>query len=99
MEVITWSNGEKYEKSTKKTEILSEESSNNDSNNKNQLMKESEYIHRKKQRDNQNEGNEILERHQIRRGYQNPFLSEKTYINVINDQEKFLTTLNSNNIN
>ena len=81
--------------------IIPINNSNNNSNNNsyNSNIIETEYIHRKKQRDNENEGNEILERHQIRRGYQNPFLSEKTYINVINDQEKFLTPLNSNNIN
>ena len=97
MEVVIWSNGEKYEKSFKKKEILLEDNSNN--NNCYNNIIETEYIHRKKQRDNENEDNEILERHQIRRAYQNPFLSEKTYINVINDQEKFLTPLNSNNIN
>ena len=94
MDVLIWSNGERYERSRKneKPQVVETIEINNSS------RIEGEYIDRKKSRDNEERRQAILERSMIRRSYQNPFLMDKNYINVINDQEKYLMPLNSNNI-
>ena len=56
------------------------------------------YIERNKNRDNEKKSEEIMNRNMIRRAYQNPFFEGQNYTNVIVDQGKYLTPLNSNNI-
>jgi len=92
MEAISWSSGEKSEKSFKKDKpILNDKAEIIDS-----LRNTAKYISRKDNRNDEQKKNEIIERYLIRRTYQNPFLGNKDYINVIEDQQKYLTPLNSN---
>jgi len=91
MEVIVWSSEEKYEKSTKKNKPIL--------NSDNEIMHNvsicGEYIVKKNNRENIQKKEELQERKLIRRNFQNPFL-EKNYLDVIDDQDKFLIPQNSN---
>ena len=90
MEVIVWSNGEKYEKSKKEQKPLL--------NDKNEIIHNvafrGEYTIRKKDRINEQKRDEIMERSMLTQTYQNPFLY-KDFNDVISDQEKYLMPKNS----
>ena len=91
MEVITWSFGEKYEKSNKNQKPLL------NSNNEiiHNVALRGKYNIKKNDRENEQKREELMDRTMIRRNFQNPFLDSKSYLDVINDQEKFLTPQNS----
>ena len=92
MEIIVWQNGEKGQRSNKtqkpifnfRDEVLDNPRSTE------------QYISRKKNRETAEQREEILERHMIRRSYQNPFFENLSYLNVLDDQNKYLTPTNSN---
>ena len=91
MEVVVWSSGEKYERSNKTNRPIL--------NSENEIIKNvaihGEYIVKKSDRENEEKREEIMERSMIRRNFQNPFI-EKNYLDVLDDQKKFLTPQNSN---
>ena len=91
MEVITWSYGEKYEKSNKNQKPLL----NSDNEVIHNIALRGEYIVKKNDIENEKKREEIMDRSMMRRNFQNPFLDNKSYLDVINDQEKFLTPQNS----
>ena len=97
MEVVKWSNGDKYERSLKREVEKSIEKIEKECKSR-EFPLGGLYVERNKHRIIENKSEEILNRNMIRRGYQNPFLEGKNYVNVINDQEKYLMPLNSNNI-
>lgn len=83
MEIYSWSNGNKFERSLRKDKPIL--------NNKNEIvdnLRTTKYESRKS--DDSNEG------YIISRASQNPFFENRNYINVIDDQAKYLTPLNSN---
>ena len=83
MEVYSWSNGDKFERSLKKDKPIL--------NNKNEIidnLRSTKYESRK--------NNSYNEGYIINRASQNPFFENKNYINVSDDQVKYLTPLNSN---
>ena len=93
MEQLVWSTGEKYERSSKKDKpILNSEDKVID-----QLRTSDEHILRRNYRDNEKLHDEFIDRQMVQRAHQNPFFNDANYINVLNDQEKFLTPINSNN--
>ena len=94
MKIIKWSNGEKYEQSKKKTIEKLENKWDNSP-----IPLGGIYIERNKNRDIEKRSEEILNRNMIKRSYQNPFFEGQNYTNVIVEQGKYLTPLNSNNIN
>ena len=83
MESFNWRNGIRCERSLKCDKPIL--------NNKNEIidgLRMAHYESRKK--------NEINNGYLIKRSGQNPFLTDKNYIKVIDDQEKYLMPLNSN---
>lgn len=98
MEVIKWSNGEKYLQSKKEENPKLQETQEKIWNELN-MPPSAIYVERNKCRVIENKSEEILDRNMIRRGYQNPFFENKEYINVIIDQDKYLKPQNSNNCN
>jgi len=83
METFNWRNGIRCERSLKSDKPIL--------NNKNEIidgLRLSHYESRKKSL------NEVNESYVLKRSNQNPFLNNN-YIKVINDQEKYLTPLNS----
>ena len=94
MEEIVWSNGEKYEKSDKNKKPLL----NSDNEIIHNIALRGEYILKKNDKINEKKRDEIMERNMLSQTYQNPFLS-KDFIDVLSDQEKFLTPQNSLSVN
>lgn len=95
MEVVVWSTGEKYNKSTKNQKPIL------NSNNEiiHNLIYRGEYILKKNDRENELKNElkreEIMERCMTAQTYQNPFL-QKSFNDVLLDQEKYLIPQNSN---
>ena len=90
MEVIVWNSGEKFEKTKKKQKPLV--------NDKDEIIHNvptrGEYNIRKKDIDNENKRDEIMERQMLIQTSQNPFFN-KSFSDVLSDQEKFLIPQNS----
>ena len=93
MQEIIWSNGNKYEKSSKNDNpilIAMRETIKNDTfDNTNNIFK----INNKREEANY----KLSERHLVGQNKQNPFMSNNDYIKDLDVQQNFLIPKNSNN--